>query len=810
MSRNDHLVQGFEALKLSDIPMVGGKNASLGELIAKLTKKGIQVPLGFATTAEAYWAYVRYNKLENRIRAHLSAYHDGSKSLDAAGAAIRRLFERGEFPEELVSAIRDAYTDLCARYDTKRLSVAVRSSATAEDLPEASFAGQQESFLNVRGFENLLDACRQCYASLFTNRAIVYREHNGFDHFVVALSIGVQTMVRSDKGVAGVMFTIDTESGFPNAIVINGSWGLGENVVKGIVTPDEFRVFKPLLKTKEFKPIYAKHLGSKKTKLVYASGGGSATKQVQVSVRDRKRFVLDEGDVLKLARWAVAIEDHYKKPMDIEWAKDGISGELFIVQARPETVQSRKSKATLRRYTLRAHGAAILEGSAIGNQVCTGKAYVLTSARDSAKFPEGAILVADMTDPDWVPVMKRAAGVVTNHGGRTSHAAIVSRELGLPAVIGTDHATTTLKTGQEITLSCAEGEHGHVYRGKLEFDVRDTDLTKLPKTRTRIMLNVASPDAAMSWWNLPCEGVGLARMEFIINGVIKVHPRALIEPKMVRDARTRSAIAALTEGYKDKADYFVNELARGIATIAASRHPDPVIVRMSDFKSNEYAHLLGGEAFEPAEENPMIGFRGASRYYSEEYREAFRLECRAIRQVRETMGFTNVIVMIPFCRTLEEADRVIAILKKEGLRRGKNGFELYVMAEIPSNIVLAREFAERFDGFSIGSNDLTQLVLGTDRDSELLSHIFDERNPAVKRMIQSLIDAAHEAGVHVGICGQGPSDHPDFAEFLVESGIDSLSLNPDSVVGVRTRIAKLEERLQNNKKRRKRSGKTSA
>lgn len=796
MSKKKALVRGFETLRLSDIPIVGGKNASLGELIANLDKKGIRVPLGFATTSDAYWAYVEHNGLDDRIRGHLDAYHDGSKSLETAGRAIRRLFERGTFPKDLEVAIRECYAALCEQYDTKRVSVAVRSSATAEDLPEASFAGQQESFLNIQGIEALLEACRKCYASLFTDRAIVYREHNGFDHFAVALSIGVQKMVRSDKAAAGVMFTIDTESGFPNAIVIDGSWGLGENIVKGLVTPDEFRVFKPLLKSKKVQPIYAKHLGGKKRKLIYASSGAKTTKQVDVSQKDRKRFVLNDDEVLTLARWAAAIEDHYEKPMDIEWAKDGVSGDLFIVQARPETVQSRRSGATLRRYTLKERGEAILEGSAIGNQICSGKAHVLTSARDSAKFPEGAVLVADMTDPDWVPIMKRAVGVVTNHGGRTSHAAIVSRELGLPAVIGTDHATTTLKTGQEITLSCAEGEHGRVYRGLLDFDVREIDLAKLPKTRTHIMLNVANPEAAMSWWNLPCEGIGLARMEFIINGVIKVHPRALLEPKKVNDADTRKAIAALTEGYADKADYFVDELARGIATIAASRFPDPVIVRMSDFKSNEYAHLLGGEAFEPKEENPMIGFRGASRYYSDEYREAFRLECRAIRQVREAMGFTNVIVMIPFCRTLEEADRVIEILKKEGLQRGKHGFQLYVMAEIPSNIVLAPEFAERFDGFSIGSNDLTQLVLGTDRDSDLLSHIFDERNPAVKRMIQSLIDDAHKSGVHVGICGQGPSDHPDFAEFLVENGIDSLSLNPDSVVDVRTRIAKLEKKLR--------------
>lgn len=788
-------VRPFDTLSLSDIGSVGGKNASLGEMIQGLKGENIPVPDGFATTAAAYWRFLEYNEIKERIQEHLSYFEKGEKTLNKTGKAIRRLFENATFPPDISEAICKFYRELCNTHGVKQVDVAVRSSATAEDLPEASFAGQQESYLNIRGAKALIESCRHCYASLFTDRAITYRIHQGFDHMSVALSIGVQKMVRSDRGSAGVIFTLDTESGFPSVVVLNGSWGLGENVVKGLVTPDEFRIFKPLLDDSSFRPIIEKRLGGKKRKLVYGKKGEAATRQVDVTAKDRNRYVLNDDEILTLSRWAVSIEKHYKKPMDIEWAKDGKTGELFVLQARPETVQSRKSAQTLKRYQLKGQGTVLVEGSAIGSAITSGKAHMLKSMRGSDSFPDGAILVAESTDPDWVPVMKRASGIITDRGGRTSHAAIVSRELGVPAVIGTEHATHTVKNGQTVTLSCAEGETGKVYKGKLDFEVTEVDLSQLPDTHTHLMLNVANPDIAMSWWNLPCDGVGLARMEFIISNVIKVHPLALLEFKRVKDKEARKTIKKLTADYANKADYFIDHLALGIAQIAASQYPHPVIVRLSDFKTNEYANLLGGSAFEPHEENPMLGFRGASRYYSESYRQAFGLECQALKKAREEMGFTNVVAMVPFCRTLEEADNVIAIMKEEGLERGQNGFELYVMAEIPANIVLAREFAERFDGFSIGSNDLTQLVLGTDRDSDLLRHIFDERNPAVKKMIQELIEVAHECGVHVGICGQGPSDHPDFAEFLVECGIDSLSLNPDSIVDIREHVAKLESKL---------------
>jgi pyruvate,water dikinase len=790
------LIRRFAELTAADLPSVGGKNASLGEMIRALPEAGVRVPDGFALTAEAYWSFVDANELRPRLRALLDGYAQGRSTLTQTGAALRKLFYDGAMPPALVNAVREAYATLSARYGVAAVDVAVRSSATAEDLPEASFAGQQESFLNVRGSEALLDACRRCFASLFTDRAISYREQHRFAHLRVALSVGVQKMVRSDRAVAGVMFTIDTETGFPNVVLIDAAWGLGEAVVKGIVTPDEYRVFKPLLYDPARCPIVEKSRGDKRCKVVYADEAGAGTtgttRTVDTTEDERTRLVLSDNQVLSLARWALAIERHYGRPMDIEWAVDGESGEIFIVQARPETVESRKSVSSLKRYRLLDRGRALLTGAAIGEAIAAGKAFVLLDLAEAGRFEDGGILVTDMTDPDWVPLMRRAAGIITDRGGRTSHAAIVSRELGVPAVVGTTRGTTTLRTGQELTLSCAEGETGFVYPGRIPFEERDIDLSEVPETRTRIMINLADPDAALRWWRLPCRGVGLARMEFIINRVIKVHPMALVRFDQVRDPAARRSIDEMTRGFSDKTEYFVEHLSRGIAKIAASRYPDPVIVRTSDFKTNEYAKLIGGRDFERDEVNPMLGLRGASRYYSDRYRAAFTLECRAIKLAREHLGFDNIIVMIPFCRTLAEADRVIALLAEQGLQRGENGLELYVMAEIPNNVFLAERFAQRFDGFSIGSNDLTQLVLGVDRDSAELAPLFDERDEGVKCAIAELITRAHAVGRKVGICGQAPSDHPGFAEFLVAQGIDSISLNPDSVIGVTTRVAAAE------------------
>jgi len=793
MENQTTYIRWFEEINSDDVSLVGGKNASLGEMVRSLKEKGVRVPDGFATTSEAYWSFLEENNLTGDIRNLLGNIERDESSLAKAGKSIRQLFLKSEFPDDIARAIRKAYTDLSKRYNSKNVDVAVRSSATAEDLPEASFAGQQETFLNVRGEEELLDACRKCYASLFTDRAISYRKNHGFDHMGVALSIGVQKMVRSDKGCAGVLFTIDTETGFPDVVIINGAWGLGENVVQGTVTPDEYRVFKPLLGKDNFKPIIEKNAGTKEKKMVYAKKGRASTKNVPTKRDERNAFVLGDDEIIKLAGWASAIEDHYARPMDIEWAKDGQTGELFIVQARPETVQARKKASQVKTYKLKGQGERLLTGLSIGNAIVAGKAIIIESARDIGRFKEGSILVTGMTDPDWVPIMKKAKGIVTDHGGRTSHAAIVSRELGLPAVVGTENATQVLTDGQEITLSCAEGDRGYIYKGILEFETSEVDTGDFPETRTRIMMNIASPAAAFNWWRLPARGIGLARMEFIINNIIKVHPMALVRFDEVKDKKARRDIEELTRGYEDKKEYFIEHLARGIAKISASQYPHPVIVRMSDFKTNEYANLIGGKDFEPKEENPMLGFRGASRYYSERYREGFGLECKAVKRVREDMGFTNVIVMIPFCRTLEEADRVLDVLAENGLRRGENGLQVYVMVEIPSNVILAEEFAGRFDGFSIGSNDLTQLTLGVDRDSEDLSGLFDERNEAVKRMIHNLMVSAHKTGTKVGICGQGPSDYPDFAEFLVREKIDSISLNPDSVMQVIKHISEVEK-----------------
>jgi pyruvate,water dikinase len=793
MTTEAHYAVSFDDISAADVPTVGGKNASLGEMIGGLREAGIRVPDGFATTAEAYWEFLEANDLREKIENHLAEMNKGEKTLEQAGKAIRRRFRKAAFPEAFSVAVNHAYQRLCEHYGEEDVDVAVRSSATAEDLPEASFAGQQETFLNVTGEDELLDACRKCFASLFTDRAISYRQERGFDHMKVALSVGVQKMVRSDQAGSGVMFSIDTESGFPDVVVIDAAWGLGENVVQGAVNPDEYRVFKPLLNQDSFQPIIEKSLGEKEKKMVYAKGGSSATKNIDTPKAERRSFVLEDDEILKLARWACRIEDHYEKPMDIEWAKDGETNELFIVQARPETVQSQKEAGSLRAYSLKEDGEKLLTGLSIGDAIAAGKACLVKGPDQMDRFEENGVLVTEMTDPDWVPIMKKAAGIVTDHGGRTCHAAIVSRELGIPAIVGTGEATDVLKTGQEITISCAEGDEGYIYDGTLKFEAREMNLNDIPETRTRVMMNIASPAAAFRWWRLPCEGIGLARMEFIINNIIKIHPMALVRFDTLEDKQLKKRIEKLTRGYEDKTEYFVDHLARGIAKIAASQYPEPVIVRMSDFKTNEYADLIGGEQFEPREHNPMLGFRGASRYYSEKYREGFALECRAVKRVREEIGLGNVLIMIPFCRTIEEADKVLGVLAENDLIRGEKGLEVYVMCEIPSNVILAGQFAERFDGFSIGSNDLTQLVLGVDRDSSELAPLFDERNEAIKQEISRLIRTAHKANTKVGICGQAPSDYPDFAAFIVQEGIDSVSLNPDSVIGVKKRIAEVEK-----------------
>ena len=744
MAKKSTWVRWFDTMGIKDVPVVGGKNASLGEMIRGL--KGIAVPDGFATTADAYWKYLEHNRLKEKIAGVLGQLKRKKISLEKAGKVIRKAIEGGEFPEEMARQIAEGYKKLGKE-------VAVRSSATAEDLPTASFAGQQETFLNVRGVKELLKACKSCFASLFTDRAITYREAMKFDHMSVALSIGVQRMVRADLGASGVLFTLDPETGFDKVVVIDGSWGLGENVVQGTVNPDEFIVFKPLVGKKGVVPILERTLGSKEVKMVY--GKRARVKNIATSKKERASFVLSDSEVVQLAIWGMEIEKHYGKPMDVEWAKDGKTGELFIVQARPETVQSQKRRDALKSYSMKKRGKVVCKGLAIGEAIVAGKAQVIRHLGERDTFIAGNILVTEATSPDWVPIMQKAAAIITDHGGRTSHAAIVSRELGVPAIVGTNEGTRVIRDGHMITVSCAEGEEGFIYEGKVPFKEELIKLGKLPDIKTKIMMNIASPQAAFRWWRLPCEGIGLARMEFIINDIIKIHPMALVHFGRVKDAGERKKIAELTAGYKDKREYFVDHLAQGIGKIAASRYPYPVIVRMSDFKTNEYANLIGGSVFEPKEENPMLGFRGASRYYNPRYEEGFALECAAIKRVRERMGLDNVIIMIPFCRTLEEADRVLKVLAKNGLKRGQKGLEIYVMAEIPSNVILAEGFADRFDGFSIGSNDLTQLMLGIDRDSEELAELFDERNPAIKVMIAHLIQVAHRKKCKVGICGAG-------------------------------------------------------
>ena len=791
MSTKSATLIWFENLTRKDVALVGGKNSSLGEMVRSLAPKGIRVPPGFATTSETFRAFLRANALDAVLADHMEALADGRASLGDTGQAIRAAIAAGKWPDAIRDDITAAYRALGERVGQTDPAVAVRSSATAEDLPDASFAGQQETFLNVRGEAALLAACRRCYASLYTDRAITYRALKGFAHQAVALSVGVQLMVRSDLGGAGVMFSIDTESGFDKVVLINAAWGLGENVVQGTVNPDEYQVYKPFLGKPKLAPILQKTLGEKERKMVYAARGAT-TRNVPTSKAEREAFVLTDAEILELARYAVVIEAHYGQPMDMEWGRDGETGLIYILQARPETVQSRIDVGALKTYRLLGKGKKLLEGLSVGDAIATGEVCLIESAADIARFVDGSVLVTGTTDPDWVPVMKRASAIITDHGGRTSHAAIVSRELGLPAVVGTGDATRLLHDGQEVTVSCAEGDKGFVYAGVSEFEVTETVLGDVPKTRTEVMLNLANPAAAARWWRLPVDGVGLARMEFVISNAIRVHPLALTRFDQLKDEGAKAEINRLTRGYGDRCDYFVHSLAMGLSRIAATWYPRPCIIRMSDFKTNEYAELLGGRQFEPAEENPMIGFRGASRYYSPAYADGFALECRAIKRLREVMGFDNVVVMIPFCRSPEEADRVLAVMEKNGLKRGKNGLQVYVMCEIPSNVILADEFAKRFDGFSIGSNDLTQLTLGVDRDSADLAGLFRERDPAVQWMIETVIARARANGRHIGLCGQAPSNDPEFARLLVAAGIDAISVTPDSFLAVKRHVAAAE------------------
>src|ERR687886_1783290 len=806
----------FEQVGIADVPLVGGKNASLGEMIRQLAPKGVNVPTGFATTAYAFRYFMEKAGLEARLRRLLADLDvENINNLRERGRQARTLILDTPFPPELEEAIINAYVQLSERYGVKvemcdRLTgddleaclsrhsgvdVAVRSSATAEDLPDASFAGQQETYLNINGIDRVLEACHMCFASLFTDRAISYRTIKNFDHLDVALSVGVQKMVRSDLASSGVMFSIDTETGFKNAALVTAAYGLGENVVQGAVNPDEYFVFKPTLQA-GFRPILEKRLGSKEIKMVYDLGGGKQTKNVPVPPSERGKYAIDDDEILTLAKWACLIEEHYSQvrgtdtPMDIEWAKDGITGELFIVQARPETVQSQKSQSVLRNYKLQGSSEVLVTGRAVGEMIGQGSARVILDVHKIDEFQPGEVLVTNKTDPDWEPIMKKASAIVTNQGGRTCHAAIIARELGIPAIVGCGDATEVLKTGQEVTISCAEGDEGRVYQGLLPFEIQETPLENLPRTRTQILMNVGNPEEAFGLSAIPCDGVGLARLEFIIANHIKAHPLALIHFDELANASVKEEIAQLTALYQHKPDFFTDKLAHGIATIAAAFYPNPVVVRMSDFKSNEYANLLGGRQFEPKEENPMIGWRGASRYYDPNYREAYALECFALKRVRDEMGLTNVIPMIPFCRTPEEGRKVLAEMAKHGLVKGENGLQVYVMCELPSNVIFADEFAQVFDGFSIGSNDLTQLTLGLDRDSALVAHIFDERNEAVKRMIEIAIKAAKKYDRKIGICGQAPSDYPEFARFLVQLGIDSISLNPDSVLKTLLDVAK--------------------
>ena len=774
-------VVSFEHLGVGDVERVGGKNASLGEMISNLAHAGVSVPGGFATTAQAYRDFLEQSGLNERIHAALDSLDvDDVNALARTGAQIRQWVMDAEFSPELDAAIRQAFAELSAGNDN--LAVAVRSSATAEDLPDASFAGQQETFLNIRGVDNVIRAAKEVFASLFNDRAIAYRVHQGFDHKLVALSAGVQRMVRSETGTAGVMFTLDTESGFRDVVFITGAYGLGETVVQGAVNPDEFYVHKPTLEAGR-PSILRRNLGSKAIKMVYGeeARAGRSVKTVDVDPAERARFCISDEEVVSLSRQALIIEKHYGRPMDIEWAKDGDDGKLYIVQARPETVKSRGNANVMERYLLKEKGKVLVEGRAIGQRIGSGPVKVIHDVSEMDKVQPGDVLVSDMTDPDWEPIMKRASAIVTNRGGRTCHAAIIARELGIPAVVGCGNATSELQDGQEVTVSCAEGDTGLIYAGKLSFDIRTNSVDAMPPLPFQIMMNVGNPDRAFDFANLPNAGVGLARLEFIINRMIGVHPKALLNfaglPADVRDS-----VEKRIAGYPDPVEFYVDKLVEGVSTLAAAFWPKKVIVRLSDFKSNEYANLIGGRLYEPEEENPMLGFRGASRYISDSFRDCFELECRAMKRVRDEMGLTNVEIMVPFVRTVGEAAQVVELLAENGLKRGENGLRLIMMCELPANALLADEFLEHFDGFSIGSNDLTQLTLGLDRDSGIIAHLFDERNAAVKKLLSNAIVACRKAGKYIGICGQGPSDHPDLARWLMEQGIDSVSLNPDSVM----------------------------
>ncbi len=811
-NKSKDFILWFCQVGIKDVGLVGGKNASLGEMYQNLSSKGVNIPNGFATTAYAYRYFLEHSGLKDKIKKILTGLnaHD-IRDLARRGAAVRKAILTVKIPKELEKEIFDAYKKLSKEYNAKNVDVAVRSSATAEDLPDASFAGQQESYLNVHGEKALIKAVRDCISSLFTNRAISYRVDKGFDHFSIALSVGVQKMVRSDLASSGVMFSCDPDSGFADVTVINAAYGLGENVVKGRVNPDEYWIFEPFL-GKNVNPIIEKTIGTKEWRLIYA-GGKNSTKNIKVSPADKKKFVLSDKQILELAKWSVMIETHYKRPMDIEWALDGQTKKLFIVQARPETAhQSKRDINVLEIYklTVPKNGVEVVStGVSVGARIGAGQVNVIKNVRDINKFKPGQVLVTEMTDPDWEPIMKIASAIVTDAGGRTCHAAIISRELGIPAIVGTKNGTSAIKNKTDVTVNCSQGEVGYVYKGKLSFKIEKTDMGTIPALPVKILVNLGEPDEAFKYSFLPQSGIGLAREEFIINNYIKIHPMALIEyqskrqtpnakrqikksnEKIVLDKETIKKIEELTAGYSDKIQFYVDKLAEGISKLAAAFYPKEIIVRFSDFKTNEYANLIGGKYFEPHEDNPMIGWRGASRYYDERFKEAFKLECRAIKKVREGMGFKNVIVMVPFCRTPEEGKKVQEIMAAEGLVRGKDGFKVYVMAEIPSNIILVEEFAKIFDGFSIGSNDLTQLTLGLDRDNGTLAHIGNEKNEAVKVLIRDLIRRAHKCGAKVGICGQAPSDFPDFAEFLVKEGIDTISLNPDTVIKTTIALGKI-------------------
>jgi len=803
LEKKSAFILWFDQLGIDDVGLVGGKNASLGEMYCNLKPKGVSIPNGFAVTAYAYHYLLEKAGIMEKIKEVLRDLDTRNmENLAEKGYKVRSLIRSAEFPRELKDEILKAYRDLCGAYDPHRkdVDVAVRSSATAEDLPDASFAGQQETYLNIKGDMQIIDACKKCFASLFTNRAISYRVDKGFDHFKIGLSIGIQKMVRSDLASSGVMFSIDTESGFKDAVLINSSYGLGENIVQGAVNPDEFYVFKPTLK-QGFKSIISKKMGEKSIKMVYdLRGSKNTTRNIPTPDEERKKFSLTDEEILTLARWACTIEDHYSskanyfKPMDMEWAKDGHSGQLFIVQARPETVVSRKDKSKIEEFALKEKGKILVSGRAVGQKIGQGIAHVIRSVKDIGLFKKGEVLITEMTDPDWEPIMKIASAIVTNRGGRTCHAAIISRELGIPCIVGTNNGTQIVKDDEKVTVSCSEGDEGRVYEGLLKFEAKKIDLSQLPQIKTQIMMNVGNPEEAFDLSFLPNDGVGLAREEFIINSYIKAHPNALINFKRL-DPHLKKQIEEISVGYEDKVHFFIEKLAYGVAMIAAAFYPKKVILRFSDFKTNEYANLLGGQAYEPKEENPMIGWRGASRYYKEGYREGFGLECKAIKKVRDEMGLTNLELMIPICRTVEEGKKVLHEMEKYGLKMGQNGLRMNVMCEVPSNAILAEDFLDVFDGFSIGSNDLTQFTLACDRDSQLVADIYDERNKAVKWLISHAIKVANNKGKYIGICGQAPSDYPEFAQFLVEEGIHSLSLNPDSIVRTRLAIAETEKKL---------------